>query len=263
MNSNISRINSLDVTLFDAILSQTSEKERQSLLSVQRATARHHSSFSYLEIGSYMGGSIQPYLLDDRCEAIYSIDPRPSQLADDRSPGQDVQYPENSKERMLHLLQSVEQGAVGKIRCFDSDASLIDTKQIENPPAIAFIDGEHTYQAVMSDYRFCAKVVHSSGTIVFHDFDVIHKAIIQICDGLKHSRKACIPLKLDDNLFAVFFDPKTISHDPYLINLYRRNRNYLRWFKLSETVRRTLPPAMLAFIRKIRNSFFRHRNRRK
>jgi hypothetical protein len=263
MNTYTLRIDSLDVTLFDAILSQTSKKERQSLLALQRATAHRQSSFSYLEIGSYMGGSIQPYLLDDRCETIYSIDPRPPQLADDRTPGQDVRYPENSKERMLQLLQNVEQGAIGKITCFDSDASMLDARQIVKPPAIAFIDGEHTCQAVMSDYRFCAKVIDSSGTIVFHDFDVVNKAIIKICDGLKRSRKACIPLKLDDNVFAIFFDPETIFRDPYLANLYRQNRNFLRWFKLSESARRALPSAVLAFIRKIRNRFLRRQNRRK
>jgi hypothetical protein len=90
----IQRIEELSVDLFDGIPSQTSLADRRSLLAVQRATARRHPEYAYLEIGSHLGGSIQPYLLDPRCSAISSIDPRPSEQPDDRSPGFVVRYPE-------------------------------------------------------------------------------------------------------------------------------------------------------------------------
>jgi hypothetical protein len=60
------RIEDLDVGLFDAIPSQTSADTRRSLLAVHRATARRHGEIAYLEIGSHLGGSLQPYLLDPR-----------------------------------------------------------------------------------------------------------------------------------------------------------------------------------------------------
>lgn len=71
------QIDSLNVAIFEAIPSQTSTADKRSLLAIHRTTAQKHNEFSYLEIGSHLGGSIQPYLLDDRCIKVYSIDPGP------------------------------------------------------------------------------------------------------------------------------------------------------------------------------------------
>lgn len=64
------RINNLDISLFNQIQSQTSKDDRLSLLAIQRATAKKHGYYSYLEIGSHLGGTIQPYLLDTLCSSI-------------------------------------------------------------------------------------------------------------------------------------------------------------------------------------------------
>src|SRR5262249_19291696 len=101
------RIEDLDIGLFDAIPSQTSADTRRSLLAVHRAPARRHPAIAYLEIGSHLGGSLQPYLLDPRCRAIYSIDPRPAAQKDDRAPGFVAAYGQNSTARMLALLREL------------------------------------------------------------------------------------------------------------------------------------------------------------
>jgi hypothetical protein len=72
-----SSIASLDISLFAAISSQTSSNDKRSLLAVQKAVCAINDGYTYLEIGSYIGGSIQPHLLDDRCQQIFSIDKRP------------------------------------------------------------------------------------------------------------------------------------------------------------------------------------------
>lgn len=210
MTTNETRIDALDVTLFDAIPSQTTEGERRSLLAIQRSTAHRHQVFSYLEIGSYFGGSLQPYVLDDRCRAIYSVDLRPRRQPDDRYPGCDTSYQDNSTERMLELLSNLGQGDTRKLVCFDADAADIDPKCIADAPQISFIDGEHTHRAVLSDYRFCASVMAGSGTIIFHDFDLVFPALYEICNMLKRRKSPCVPLKLDDNLGALFFEPQII-----------------------------------------------------
>ena len=66
MNSFIDRVETLDLSLFGRILSQTTDDDRRSLLAVQRAVAKAHRTYTYLEIGSHMGGSIQPHLVDAR-----------------------------------------------------------------------------------------------------------------------------------------------------------------------------------------------------
>jgi hypothetical protein len=59
-----SKITSLDITLFDAIYSQSTPEDKLSFLMVQKAVRGLVSQYSYLEIGSHLGGTIQPYLVD-------------------------------------------------------------------------------------------------------------------------------------------------------------------------------------------------------
>src|SRR4051812_29146328 len=53
------RVAALDVTLFSEIPSQTDAWDRRALLALHQAAARGTSTFVYLEIGSYLGGSLQ------------------------------------------------------------------------------------------------------------------------------------------------------------------------------------------------------------
>jgi len=252
MSNYPSQIDSLDIAIFKAIPSQTSEGDKKSLLAIHRATARKHQEFNYLEIGSHLGGSIQPYLFDERCKKIYSIDPRPTQQPDDRSPGYVAYYDDNSSERMLALLKEIGHGDITKIVCIDLDASVIDPRRIEDPPEITFIDGEHTKTAALSDFRFCEQVISSSGTIVFHDFGIIYPAIFDACRYLKRKHRKFVPLKLEGEVFAIFLDAETIHQDPYLTSLYKKNRYFLSRLKLKTRLRQIFrrPERTLRAIRK-------------
>jgi len=89
----------LDISLFSAIESQSTDDDKRSLLACQLAVRELRDPYIYLEIGSYIGGSIQPYLLDPRCKRIYSIDKRPAKQPDER--GIDYIYENNSTARMM------------------------------------------------------------------------------------------------------------------------------------------------------------------
>ena len=69
-------ISSLDLELFNKIHSSTTAGDKRSLLAVQNAIRALKRPYTYLEIGSHLGGTIQPHLLDPRCSKIYSIDKR-------------------------------------------------------------------------------------------------------------------------------------------------------------------------------------------
>lgn len=226
------RVKSLDVTLYDTIMSQTTEGDRRSLLAVHRAISDKHNSFAYLEIGSHMGGSIQPYLLDSRCKTIYSIDPRPQQSPDDRSPGYIVTYEDNSTERMLRLLASISHEGVAKVKCFDSDACNVDVSQISIRPLIALIDGEHTVKAAKSDFQFCDQVIDRDGVILFHDFDKIYHAILDICSYLDKNKKEYLGLKLEGSVFAIFFDINIVKTDAYFQKLYCANKHLINHLRI-------------------------------
>src|SRR5262245_56479 len=133
------RIARLDLSLFDQIESQTSALDKRSLLACQLAIRSLEGSYVYLEIGSYLRGSLVPHLLDERCEHIFSIDKRPPRQPDAR--GRHYQYADNSSLRMLENLKRVSPSTLRKVTCLDDDAASIDLATITPKPQICFIDG--------------------------------------------------------------------------------------------------------------------------
>lgn len=204
------RLDELDVSLFDAILSGTSEQDRQALLELQRAVREAFGEYVYLEIGSHLGGSIQPHLIDPRCTKIYSIDKRPAEQPDER--GISFPYPNNSTQKMLKLLENVSAEDMHKIVTIDADASEIDPAQIDVAPQFCFIDGEHTNRAVISDFEFCYQICAPHALIVFHDVNIVGegvKAILRTLQekGIKHSA-----VHVGGVVFAIGLGDVELSH---------------------------------------------------
>lgn len=255
MTSLSNRISQIDISLFDHIHSQTSTEDKEALLIIQRAVRRHLTSFVYLEIGSHLGGSIQPYLCDDSCKTIYSIDPRPMQQPDDRAPGYIATYSENSTKRMLELLSQVDPGRIDKIITFESDASDIDPARIQLPVDLAFIDGEHTNKAVLSDFEFCNSVLRTDGILLFHDYWIIKYALNRIQLKLRRQRRSFIAIRIKGNVFGIFFNKEVVMADPELRKQYALQLKYGHrvrlWFEhISESCRINIyNPLLLAMIK--------------
>jgi hypothetical protein len=191
------RIDRLDLTLFDPIPSQSSAGDRRAWLAVIRAV-RRRGSYTYLEIGSHLGGSLQHVLVDPACRRIYSIDARPLVQPDER--GGLFSYQDNSTERMLENLRAIDASAVAKVRTFDSDASAIDPAQVDDRPRVCLIDGEHTTAAVLRDFAWVRGVAHPDAVILFHDANVVWGALRRIVRDLRGRGAA---LMLDGVTFAV------------------------------------------------------------
>ena len=169
-------INELDLRLFEKIPSQSTDHDKQSLLAVELAVRELTSEYNYLEIGSYIGGSIQPHLLDPRCRLIYSIDKRPRSQPDER--GFDFVYENNSTARMMQKLAEVSKNSE-KVTTIDGDSKTIVPAQIGDKIQLCFIDGEHTDGAVVSDFKFCLRVLGESAAIVFHDAQITYNGIAE------------------------------------------------------------------------------------
>ena len=154
-------IGNLDLKLFEKIESQSDNEDKESLLACQLATRNLKPDYNYLEIGSYLGGSIQPHLLDDKCAKIYSIDKRPLVQPDER--GVDYVYRNNSTARMMNLLEAVAPEKIDKITTIDGDTRSLDSARILDEIQLCFIDGEHTDEAVISDFKFCLNKLNKGG----------------------------------------------------------------------------------------------------
>ena len=72
-----------DLAYFFPIPSQTSSIEKLFLLGSMRL-ARRMRSYTYVEIGSFRGGSLTPFLMDPACKMVLSIDERGRVQPDER-----------------------------------------------------------------------------------------------------------------------------------------------------------------------------------
>jgi hypothetical protein len=239
----------LDLTLFRAIPSQSSDGDKKSWLALQRSVRAACDRYVYLEIGSYQGGSMQPYLVDPKCQAIYSIDDRSLVPADDR--GKDYySYDGNSKERMLENLRKLDESQASKVMCFDGDAKDVDVNLLTHSPNLCFIDGEHTKAAVLSDFDFCLRVASKDAIIYFHDDWVIFPAIAEIIRRLKHQRIAFRSLKLGGITFAILLGESPAATDPHIRSVATDGRAYLIQSQIKAGAKRLIPAPLVPAVRR-------------
>jgi hypothetical protein len=199
----LEKVRRLDISLFDPIHSETTADDRRSMLAIQAAVAARLASYTYLEIGSHLGGSIQPYLLDDRCTRIISIDKRPMRQPDER--GNSYGYTENSTEKMLENLKGIAAEKIGKIATIDADSSEISASALPSRADLCFIDGEHTNAAAERDYSFCGSALADKGVIYFHDSAIVFQAIDRIVRELKAAGRAFHAYNLPSAIFVIDF----------------------------------------------------------
>jgi hypothetical protein len=245
------RISALDTSLFASIPSESSDHDKRSLLACQSAMRNLRSGYGYLEIGSYLGGSIQPHLLDPLCARIVSIDKRPEEMPDNR--GLTYRYPQNTTARMVELLREVEPNQLDKLVCIDGNSNELDPAAVEDSIDLCFIDGEHTDEAVLADFRFARGVLGDRGAFVFHDAQIVYNGLAKIVEDLKASDQPFraynlpdyllvievgeVPLHRDSRIAAMLVD----NHVGYLASLqandhYRRIANLLP-VRLARSVR--------------------------
>jgi hypothetical protein len=70
------RIDALDTELYSFVPIQATAGDARALLALEAAVGASNGSFSYLEIGSFRGGSLQVLIRDPRCACLMSIDAR-------------------------------------------------------------------------------------------------------------------------------------------------------------------------------------------
>ncbi len=234
-----SKISQLDTGLFKHVLSQSTENDKRSLLAVQLAI-RQRKEFVYLEIGSYLGGSLQPYVADPRCRQIISIDPRPCALPDER--GVTQRYVATT-ESMLDCLRDVPGTDLGKLHTIEAGTETILTGSLPSRPDLCFIDGEHTDVAVLRDSQFCLAALQGSGCITYHDANIVYNGIHSFIEILRQRAIPFRAMHLPDCIFLIELgepvacDSKIIhamqreSYSGYLWSL-RENDGFRKFFNL-------------------------------
>lgn len=166
------------------IFSQSSDNDKFAILKI-RDILSNRGKYSYCEIGSYLGGSLTPFINDKNCEYILSVDDRGKLLTDERSI--DIDYRQFSSQNMLDNLYK-HYTDLSKLEVFDGSINaVVSDKKFD----LIFIDGEHTDYACFRDFIYSHKYLKENSVVMFHDSDLIFKSlkIIQellICNGIGH-----------------------------------------------------------------------------
>jgi hypothetical protein len=177
-----------------------------------------HPGYCYLEIGSDMGGSLLPHLLDPNCSLAISIDPRPEVQPDER--GIDFHYPGNSTARMVdQLARHVSAHELGKLSTIEADISAVDRARLPAPPQLVLIDAEHTNFAAFSDFIAVLPLISDNALVTFHDANLVGDAI-QITERflvyarIRHSL-VILPSCVAVFAFGAFIGPANAALAPY------------------------------------------------
>jgi methyltransferase family protein len=161
-----------DVAYEFPIASQTSVADKLALLQIRGIMDRQLSEYSYLEIGSFLGGSLTPFLRDPHCRRILSIDERNRQQPDER--GIRYDYVGITHQTMIDGLRT-HGFDVGKLQTFDGSVSAY--RDAGEKFDLAFIDGEHTDLACFRDFIHSRPLLKDDAIVVFHDSSLVYKAL--------------------------------------------------------------------------------------
>jgi hypothetical protein len=185
------RVDRFDIGLFEHIESgSTSSADRRSLLALHSALAQR-GRFRYLEVGCYLGNTLQAVVADRRCEHVVAIDRR-DEVSPDVRDSKPV-YRDNTSAHMLELLATVPGANLAKVETVDASTGELDPARYGAD--LCFVDAEHTNEAALHDAQFCRQVIGDRGVIVFHDRSLVDAGIRRFLRELGHYR--AYPLKHD------------------------------------------------------------------
>jgi hypothetical protein len=230
------RISALDTTLFEHVEVQLDAEDRRSLLALHAGCREAFGTFSYLEIGSHLGGSLQVFVRDPACRTIVSLDPRPESQPDER--GFRYRYPDNTTGRMLEALATIPGADPGKVRPIERGTGEVDPGEIGSPPELAFVDGEHTDRAVLRDARFCDAAMRGTGCIAFHDAAVVYRGVGRFLSELESADRPFYAYLLPDSIFVVELgDARLLGTEPVATRAREGYKAYLHGLEETEPYR--------------------------
>ncbi len=249
------RIEQLDLSLFGHVVSQATDDDRVSLLAVQTAIRRKFPGYVYLEVGSHMGGSLQPHVLDPKCGRIISIDPRPGATPDTRGT---QHYVPVSTASMLESLKQIPGADVSKIKTFETTTASMTENIIGVRPRLCFIDGEHTDEAMLGDARFCLSVLAENGVIVFHDANLVFTGLQVFLNELAASRRSFHPHILPGSIFLIEVGTMRFCEaEPLRGRIQENYKAYLAGMVENDWYRRAYHLPVYRALRRVRDLFSR------
>jgi Methyltransferase domain len=154
------------------VASQTSNIDKEILLALQRLLASVTGRYNYIEIGSFMGGSLAPFILDPKCKNAYSIDERERQQPDERG----IMY-DYGGVTSTTMLNELKKHGLRTDKVTVHDGSIESFRPGFQKFDMGFIDGEHTDEGCFRDFTWLLPVMKRNSIIAFHDNVLVYRAL--------------------------------------------------------------------------------------
>ncbi len=188
-----------EIEKFFPIPSQTSLVDKAVILKINKLMNLRTKNFIYIEIGSYLGGSLTPFLINENCKRVISVDKRNQIIDDERN--EKWSYKKISEKLMIKGLKEKKLD-ISKLKSFNGDISEYRPKENYD---LAFIDGIHTDKNTFSDFLYILDKINKHCIILFHDSVVIFKALLLIKEFLKKKNYTFKIAKFKESGITGFF----------------------------------------------------------
>jgi cephalosporin hydroxylase len=182
------------------------QSDHNTMLTLQ-AMVQKEDPCVYLEIGSLLGGSMVPYLLDNRCTEVHSVDLRPDLTPDERFYNFDYDHA-TTAQMIANLKREVPDENMKKLRTYDMDTAAFVRRPGPHPrvrPNLVFLDAEHTNRAVFQDFLNLRGLLPKDAIFAFHDSNLIFDALTNIKAMLRYEGVEFGAGYLPDVVFAIAF----------------------------------------------------------
>jgi hypothetical protein len=139
---------------------------------------------------------------------------------------------------MLENLAKV--GTTEKITTIDGSTSDITSSAVDAPIDLCFIDGEHTDNAVVTDFNFCLETLNKDGAIFFHDAQITYNGIAECVHTLQEKNTPFKAYALPNIVFVIevgdfpihkhpaIYERLVNNHEAYLFSL--KDNDHFRRF---------------------------------
>jgi len=177
------------------------DKDQASLLAL-RQIVQAQDPCIYLEIGSELGRSLLPALLDPCCIAVHSVDLRPGSTPDSR--GRTWEYGVSTEQMVHSLMAAATPEQMAKLRTYEMDTAQFAA--LYNVPAnLVFLDAEHTTRGAFQDIVNLERMLPQDTIFAGHDSNLVFDALINIEAVLNRLRVPYHLAYLADVVFAFAF----------------------------------------------------------
>lgn len=194
-----------------------------------KALAKKFNIKKYLEIGSFMGESIN--CLNDICDECVSISLEDKYL-------EEFFYSVGKKNFGSYFMKNLD-----NVRQIKGDSKEVDLKEINFKPDLVFIDGDHSYNGVFNDTKKVFDFIDCNETIVvWHDFrkaftkeikTEVVKAVFDSLEG-KYINNIFV---CDNNLCGIYIPNKYLKYFSMEVN---SNEMYSYEFEMCKATKNTI-----------------------